>query len=44
MVDLVPEDGNLLKWYTCGPTVYDSSHLGHARYAASLAIATVLSR
>jgi cysteinyl-tRNA synthetase len=20
-----------LKWYTCGPTVYDASHLGHAR-------------
>ena len=24
-------DGNIIKWYTCGPTVYDSSHLGHAR-------------
>jgi len=22
---------NHIKWYTCGPTVYDSSHLGHAR-------------
>jgi cysteinyl-tRNA synthetase len=21
----------LIKWYNCGPTVYDSSHLGHAR-------------
>jgi len=20
-----------IKWYTCGPTVYDSAHLGHAR-------------
>jgi len=20
-----------LKWYACGPTVYDSAHLGHAR-------------
>ena len=20
-----------VKWYTCGPTVYDSSHVGHAR-------------
>jgi len=20
-----------VKWYLCGPTVYDSSHLGHAR-------------
>jgi cysteinyl-tRNA synthetase len=24
------EAGNL-KWYTCGPTVYDVAHLGHAR-------------
>lgn len=22
---------NTLSWYTCGPTVYDVSHLGHAR-------------
>lgn len=22
--------GNLVKWYICGPTVYDSSHIGHA--------------
>eukprot|EP01125_Pyxidicula_operculata_P011101 TRINITY_DN3623_c0_g1_i1.p1 TRINITY_DN3623_c0_g1~~TRINITY_DN3623_c0_g1_i1.p1 ORF type:complete len:771 (-),score=274.77 TRINITY_DN3623_c0_g1_i1:155-2467(-) len=29
--DLVPSSGKLLRWYTCGPTVYDSSHLGHAR-------------
>ena len=21
----------IIKWYTCGPTVYDSAHLGHAR-------------
>lgn len=20
-----------IKWYTCGPTIYDSAHLGHAR-------------
>ena len=20
-----------VKWYTCGPTVYDSAHVGHAR-------------
>lgn len=20
-----------MKWYICGPTVYDSSHIGHAR-------------
>ncbi len=23
--------GKDVKWYTCGPTVYDSAHLGHAR-------------
>jgi cysteinyl-tRNA synthetase len=22
---------NTLTWYTCGPTVYDESHIGHAR-------------
>ena len=21
----------IIKWYTCGPTVYDVAHLGHAR-------------
>jgi cysteinyl-tRNA synthetase len=20
-----------IRWYTCGPTVYDDAHLGHAR-------------
>jgi cysteinyl-tRNA synthetase len=30
-VPFVPiEEGNV-KWYVCGPTVYDHSHLGHAR-------------
>lgn len=24
-------EGYFFKWYTCGPTVYDSSHIGHAR-------------
>lgn len=27
-----------LKWYSCGPTVYDSAHLGHARTYVSLDI------
>ncbi|CAH8855126.1 unnamed protein product [Trichobilharzia szidati] len=27
----VPLNGKHVKWYTCGPTVYDVSHLGHAR-------------
>ncbi len=25
-------DGKNVKWYTCGPTVYSNSHMGHARY------------
>jgi cysteinyl-tRNA synthetase len=31
--DFVPIDpqGKLVKWYNCGPTVYDDAHLGHAR-------------
>ena len=28
---LVPADQRVLSWYTCGPTVYDDAHLGHAR-------------
>ncbi|XP_075591181.1 cysteine--tRNA ligase, cytoplasmic-like [Dermatophagoides farinae] len=27
----VPHEGNTVNWYCCGPTVYDDSHLGHAR-------------
>ncbi|XP_033121269.1 cysteine--tRNA ligase, cytoplasmic-like [Anneissia japonica] len=27
----IPMNGNTVKWYSCGPTVYDSSHMGHAR-------------
>lgn len=27
----VPMNGNRVLWYMCGPTVYDLSHLGHAR-------------
>lgn len=26
-----PLNGNKVLWYTCGPTVYDVSHMGHAR-------------
>ncbi len=29
----VPISGNQVKMYACGPTVYDMSHLGHARMA-----------
>ncbi len=31
-------DGKAVTWYTCGPTVYDEPHLGHARSAVSLDI------
>ena len=29
--EFVPAEGNTIKWYTCGPTVYSHSHMGHAR-------------
>ena len=27
----VPQEGKRVTWYNCGPTVYDASHMGHAR-------------
>uniref|UniRef100_A0A0N5AZC4 cysteine--tRNA ligase n=1 Tax=Syphacia muris TaxID=451379 RepID=A0A0N5AZC4_9BILA len=27
----VPKVGKQVNWYICGPTVYDSAHMGHAR-------------
>ena len=30
-VPFVPLSGNSVGWYICGPTVYDSAHVGHAR-------------
>ncbi|OQS07834.1 cysteinyl-tRNA synthetase, partial [Thraustotheca clavata] len=30
-LDPLPQSSEPLKWYVCGPTVYDSAHLGHAR-------------
>jgi cysteinyl-tRNA synthetase len=27
-----------ITWYTCGPTVYDESHMGHARCYVSFDI------
>ena len=33
-----PIHSNLVTWYSCGPTVYDSSHMGHARTYLSLDI------
>ncbi|KAJ7933817.1 tRNA synthetases class I (C) catalytic domain-containing protein [Mycena leptocephala] len=29
--EFVPSNGRRVKWYNCGPTVYDASHMGHAR-------------
>jgi len=29
--EFIPLDGNKVKMYVCGPTVYDLAHLGHAR-------------
>jgi cysteinyl-tRNA synthetase len=36
----VPLDpsGKEVSWYSCGPTVYDDSHLGHARNYVSIDI------
>ncbi|KAL3815386.1 hypothetical protein ACHAXA_010991 [Cyclostephanos tholiformis] len=34
----VPTNSRHVLWYTCGPTVYDSSHVGHARTYLSLDI------
>lgn len=28
--------GRRVLWYSCGPTVYDASHMGHARLAVFL--------
>lgn len=30
-VPFVPKQEGKISWYACGPTVYDHSHLGHAR-------------
>lgn len=31
LVPLKTREPNTITWYTCGPTVYDHAHLGHAR-------------
>ncbi|KAF9917835.1 hypothetical protein BX616_011133 [Lobosporangium transversale] len=36
--EFIPLDGNQVTWYACGPTVYDSTHIGHARNYVSLDI------
>ena len=30
-VPFIPIEEGKVSWYACGPTVYDHSHLGHAR-------------
>lgn len=29
--EFICSNGNKVNWYSCGPTVYDASHMGHAR-------------
>ncbi|CAE6436001.1 unnamed protein product [Rhizoctonia solani] len=29
--EFIPKKGRNVTWYNCGPTVYDASHMGHAR-------------
>lgn len=29
--EFITAQGNRVMWYSCGPTVYDASHMGHAR-------------
>jgi cysteinyl-tRNA synthetase len=36
--EFVPLDADEVTWYSCGPTVYDSSHMGHARNYVSIDI------
>ena len=36
--EFVPLNGKQVKMYACGPTVYDLSHLGHARMALTFDI------
>lgn len=33
--EFIPAHGNRVNWYSCGPTVYDASHMGHARLVTS---------
>ena len=34
----MPVNADEVTWYTCGPTVYDDSHMGHARTYVSFDI------
>lgn len=45
LVEFIPENGRQIKMYNCGPTVYDASHMGHARtYVSVDMIKKILSR
>ena len=39
-----PSNERRLKWYACGPTVYDAAHLGHARCVFLVARVTLALR
>lgn len=42
---LVLESGRVVKWYSCGPTVYDSTHVGHAcSYVRTDVVRRILNR
>lgn len=43
-VDFVPKKPGVVTWYNCGPTVYDASHMGHARCALILQASSLSSR
>eukprot|EP00762_Andalucia_godoyi_P000237 ANDGO_02257.mRNA.1 Cysteine--tRNA ligase len=36
--EFIPITPGLVKWYTCGPTVYDEAHIGHGRNYVSIDI------
>ncbi|XP_065558050.1 cysteine--tRNA ligase, cytoplasmic-like [Artemia franciscana] len=38
LCDFTPNDSKTISWYICGPTVYDFSHMGHARCFVSFDI------
>lgn len=31
LLELDTDRTKQITWYTCGPTIYDKSHIGHAR-------------
>jgi hypothetical protein len=41
-VPLILKNPDLVSWYMCGPTVYDSAHLGHAWYVPASIIEGII--